>query len=41
MQHKSLFVFDIETVPDEDAAINLLGIEENASKEKKRKALKD
>jgi predicted PolB exonuclease-like 3'-5' exonuclease len=27
MQHKSLFVFDIETVPDADAAKNLLGIE--------------
>lgn len=29
MKHKSLFVFDIETVPDTDAARNLLGIASN------------
>lgn len=40
MQHQSLFVFDIETIPDESAAINLLGLPENASKEEKRNALK-
>ena len=41
MQHKSLFVFDIETIPDADAAVNLLGIPQNASKEEKRTALKN
>lgn len=41
LQHKSLFVFDIETVPDHDAAINLLDINNSANKEEKRQALKD
>ena len=41
MQHKSLFIFDIETIPDEEAAINLLNISENATKSEKREALKN
>ncbi len=40
MQHKSLFVFDIETIPDEEAAINLIGIDKSANKQEKREALK-
>ena len=41
IQHKSLFIFDIETIPDENAAVNLLGIAQSASKEEKREALKN
>lgn len=41
MQHKSIFVFDIETIPDENAAVNLLGIAPSASKDEKRTALKN
>lgn len=41
MQHKSLFVFDIETIPDEDAAINLTNTPLNASKTEKRESLKE
>lgn len=40
MQHNSLFVFDIETIPDADAAKNLLGLETN-NKEELRQALTD
>ena len=38
MQHQSLFVFDIETVPDTDAVPNLVG-EVGASVEERREAL--
>jgi predicted PolB exonuclease-like 3'-5' exonuclease len=41
MQHKSLFIFDIETIPDEDAAINLTKTPSNASVEEKREALRN
>lgn len=40
MQHNSLFVFDIETIPDIDAAKNLLGIDGN-NKDQIRQALVD
>lgn len=39
MQHQSLFVFDIETVPDTDAVPNLLGGDVGASDEERREAL--
>lgn len=39
MQHQSLFVFDIETVPDTDAVPNLVGIDAHASNEERREAL--
>ncbi|MFT6332133.1 MAG: putative PolB exonuclease-like 3'-5' exonuclease [Lentimonas sp.] len=39
MQHNSLFVFDIETIPDADAALNLLDLKPEASLEEKRQAL--
>jgi len=39
MQHQSLFVFDIETVPDTDAAVNLLGLDPLASVAERRAAL--
>ncbi|MFT5702916.1 MAG: putative PolB exonuclease-like 3'-5' exonuclease [Rickettsiales bacterium] len=41
MQHNSLFVFDIETIPDTQAAKNLLDLDASASKEECRKALTD
>jgi hypothetical protein len=40
MQHNSLFVFDIETIPDDEAVKNLLDME-GGSKEEKRQALID
>lgn len=40
MQHNSLFVFDIETIPDIDAAKNLLDLH-GAKKEELRQALTD
>lgn len=40
MQHNSLFVFDIETVPDLDAARNLLGLD-GASKEELKQGIID
>lgn len=40
MQHQNLFVFDIETVPDTDAAFNLTG-ETSADIEVRRKAIED
>ncbi len=40
MQHNSLFVFDIETIPDIDSAKNLLGLDGN-NKEEIRQALTD
>jgi predicted PolB exonuclease-like 3'-5' exonuclease len=39
MQHQSLFVFDIETVPDADAAPNLTGVDRLADVAERRKAL--
>ena len=39
MQHQSLFVFDIETVPDTDAVPNLVGIDADATIEERRAAL--
>lgn len=41
MQHQTLFVFDIETVPDAEAAVNLLGIPSGSSISEKREALKN
>jgi predicted PolB exonuclease-like 3'-5' exonuclease len=41
MQHKSLFVFDIETIPDEESATNLTGVSLDASKKEKRESLKN
>ncbi len=41
MQHQSIFVFDIETIPDEESAINLTNISESSSKQEKRQALTD
>ena len=41
MQHNSLFVFDIETIPDDEAAVNLLDVAPSASVEEKRQALTD
>ena len=38
MGHKSLFVFDIETVPDTDAVANLVG-DVGTSNEERREAL--
>lgn len=40
MQHQNLFVFDIETVPDTDAAFNLTG-ETSPDVEVRRKAIED
>ena len=40
MQHNSLFIFDIETIPDVEAAKNLLALE-GKSKEECRQALTD
>lgn len=40
MQHQNLFVFDIETVPDTDAAFNLTG-ETSPDTEVRRKAIED
>lgn len=39
MQHQSLFVFDIETVPDTDAVPNLVGHDVGADVEARRQAL--
>lgn len=39
MQHQSLFVFDIETVPDADAVPNLIGMDASASVADRRAAL--
>ena len=39
MQHQSLFVFDIETVPDTDAVPNLVGGDVGDSLEERREAL--
>ena len=39
MQHQSLFVFDIETVPDTDAVFNLVGLDPHASVAERREAL--
>jgi len=39
MQHQSLFVFDIETVPDTDAVPNLIGHDVGADAAERRKAL--
>jgi len=41
MQHQSIFVFDIETIPDEESAVNLTNIEEGSSRQEKRQALTD
>jgi predicted PolB exonuclease-like 3'-5' exonuclease len=42
MQHKTLFVFDIETIPDADASVNLLdNIKQSDSNKSKVEALKN
>ncbi len=40
-RRENIFVFDIETIPDHEAAINLTGISESKSIQEKRKALTD